>query len=929
MSRFPWPVLLALLAGASATSARAATTDDLVFIHHSCGENWLDNSLDAALVAKDYIDERNDITYGTDLPPDPGRPDSLASVPGDLTDMCHWLRWFNDYLGRVKAHGCADGVNRIIMFKSCFPNSDIHSDGTEPGEPFNSDRTLANYKAVFRHPNGPGNSYDDGGTTYEPLGDIFAQNPDTLFIFVTAPPLRYADTNDANAHRARLFNNWAKGEWLASYNAAHPGLNNVAVFDWFDVLAYPDDHGSHPNRLKAEYGGATGDSHPNDAANAYSTEVFATGPGNFIDAAWGAFIATPPPSEYTLTVTIAPPEAEAAGCTATADPPGPSYPPGQHVELTAHAVTGWEFSQWSDGDTDPVRTIVMAGTVDLAAQFQAVPAIEVQSGDDLDFGAVCVGDVAEARDAYTVSNAGAAATDVTVAVEAPFQVFVDEEAPADSSSFTLGPGEEKKLSFTFAPFRARRATEPIFITSTGGNDSRVATGLGVLPVVAIAATDPAASETGPDTGDFTVTRSGGLGLPLTVRYSVGGTAKNGTDYERLPGAVEIPEGELSATILVAPIDDARVEPAERVVLTLRSSSAYTADREQRAATVAIEDNEPTLSIEATDPEATEEGPKSGLFTITRADGSLAPELAVRYSVKGTAKNGTDYVRLSGEVTILAGEPSATILVTPLDDERCERTETVVLTLRKSTSYLIDPARKSATVSITDNEPTVSILATAPEAAEEGPENGEFTVLRAGRLDQAITVFYSVSGQARKGGDYERLPGFVELPAGVAAVAIPVVPIDDAVVEMDETVVVSLRSNRSYTVDTQQRSATVTIADNDPAVKPKVTVAATQPTVPEEGPGQGEFTVTRTGDLGSPLAVRWTVTGKARNGSDYEKLSGTLLIPAGEGSLVVPVIPRDDSRRELDETVTVALARSKEYSIDPTQASATVTIEDDD
>ena len=61
------------------------------------------------------------------------------------------------------------------------------------------------------------------------------------------------------------------------------------MFDWFDVLAYPDRHASHPNRLRSEYGGTGGDSHPNAAANARSTEVFATEPGNFIDAARGAF----------------------------------------------------------------------------------------------------------------------------------------------------------------------------------------------------------------------------------------------------------------------------------------------------------------------------------------------------------------------------------------------------------------------------------------------------------------------------------------------------------------------------------------------------------------------------------------------------------------------------------------------------------------
>ena len=269
----------------------ADTTSDLVFIHHSCGSNWLGDGLHDALVNKTYIDERNDITYGTTMSPDSGRPASLGGTPGDSTNMNHWILWFNDYLDHVKAHGAATGFNKIIMFKSCYPISDVTSDGTEPGSPFSGSQTIANYKAVYRHFSGPGSTYPYNGYTYRPLEDIFAANPDVLFIPVTAPPLCFADeSSDADAHRARLFNNWLKTDWLNSYNVAHPGLNNVAVFDWFNVLAYPDDHATHPNRLKQEYGGDTGNSHPNDTANAYSTQLFATNTDNFIDAAWNKFI---------------------------------------------------------------------------------------------------------------------------------------------------------------------------------------------------------------------------------------------------------------------------------------------------------------------------------------------------------------------------------------------------------------------------------------------------------------------------------------------------------------------------------------------------------------------------------------------------------------------------------------------------------------
>jgi hypothetical protein len=265
-----------------------STHDNLVFIHHSVGQNWLDHSLNAALLAKTYIDERNDITYGTVVSPDTGRPDSLAPVPGDTTDMNQWVLWFNDYLDHVKTFDCQQGVNRIIMFKSCFPNSYIEEDGAEPGDPFDGYKTLANYRAVYRHPDGSGHTYQYGGQTYQPLEDVFAANPNTLFIPVTAPPQCWNDTDTTIARRARTFNNWLKNEWLPAYIAA-TGLHNVAVFDLFDVLANPNDASSNANELRQAYGGDSGDSHPNDAGNAQLTQVFATGSNNFLDRAWAAF----------------------------------------------------------------------------------------------------------------------------------------------------------------------------------------------------------------------------------------------------------------------------------------------------------------------------------------------------------------------------------------------------------------------------------------------------------------------------------------------------------------------------------------------------------------------------------------------------------------------------------------------------------------
>ncbi len=262
--------------------------DDLLFIHHSCGQNWLNHSLNNALLEKEYIDERNDITYGVTMTPDNGRPASLGGTPGDRTDMNHWILWFNDYLESVKEKGSEDGRNRIIMFKSCYPNNAVSSEGSTPGDPFSGEKTVENYKAVFTYPDGT-TEYERNGYTYKALEEIFAENPDILFIFVTAPPQCWADADPENAKRARDFYTWLKDEWFQQYQEDSEEINNVAIFDWFDVLAYGEDATQHANMLKEKYGGNTGDSHPNALANSESTELFASGEENLLDRYWRTY----------------------------------------------------------------------------------------------------------------------------------------------------------------------------------------------------------------------------------------------------------------------------------------------------------------------------------------------------------------------------------------------------------------------------------------------------------------------------------------------------------------------------------------------------------------------------------------------------------------------------------------------------------------
>jgi hypothetical protein len=120
---------------------------------------------------------------------------------------------------------------------------------------------------------------------------------------------------------------------------------------------------------------------------------------------------------------------------------------------------------------------------------------------------------------------------------------------------------------------------------------------------------------------------------------------------------------------------------------------------------------PSVTISATDSNASEAGPDVGIFTVTRS-GSTSGALTVNYTVTGTASAGSDYTALAGSVTLGSGAASATITVSPIDDTAEEVNETVIVTLSSNAPYSVG-SPNSATVTISDNDTNTSVLLPAP------------------------------------------------------------------------------------------------------------------------------------------------------------------------------------------------------------------------
>lgn len=114
-------------------------------------------------------------------------------------------------------------------------------------------------------------------------------------------------------------------------------------------------------------------------------------------------------------------------------------------------------------------------------------------------------------------------------------------------------------------------------------------------------------------------------------------------------------------------------------------------------------------------------------------------------------------------------------------------------------------------------PLVLVIASDADAAESGSDPARFLVVRVGSPNSPLTVNYAMGGTASNGVDYVTLPGSVTIPAGAYFAPVDVTPIDDYLVEGNESVFIALQqppvSPPPYIV-VWPSVAAANIADND-------------------------------------------------------------------------------------------------------------------
>jgi hypothetical protein len=305
---------------------------------------------------------------------------------------------------------------------------------------------------------------------------------------------------------------------------------------------------------------------------------------------------------------------------------------------------------------------------------------------------------------------------------------------------------------------------------------------------------------------------------ITVPFSVGGTASQGSDYSIDPSPIVFTPGMTTASIPIDIYDNADVKDdiEETIILTLLEPVNATPGSPS-VHTLKIT-NTPVIPIVSfSSSSQTSNNPSMGtLSVIVVLSDAASVEVVVPFSVSGTATQNLDYSIDNSPVTIPAGGAKATIRVTMYKDAIDEYDETIVITMGIPTNATKgNPNVHTITMIDNDPEPQLSFTSNGQMVDEDFG-----TVTITAQLNvmsgKDVTVPFNAVGTAELGvgKDYMLTASPVMIMAGNTFVDITLDVLDDGDQEPDEDVIITLEPPTNATLGLPAQF-TLTIQDNEP------------------------------------------------------------------------------------------------------------------
>ena len=179
-------------------------------------------------------------------------------------------------------------------------------------------------------------------------------------------------------------------------------------------------------------------------------------------------------------------------------------------------------------------------------------------------------------------------------------------------------------------------------------------------------------------GVFTFVRST-AGVPLTVSYTLSGSAVNGVDFTNLPGSVTFAAGDLSTNVYVEPIDDSIPELTEKVLLDITSLSDPNYIGGGSASVAIIDDDKPQLTIAKVSSQMYERTNDFAVFKVSRLGNTNVASFNVNLQLSGTATLDVDYY-MTNTLTFEPGVQTTNFVILPIEDLSYEGNETITATV---------------------------------------------------------------------------------------------------------------------------------------------------------------------------------------------------------------------------------------------------------
>lgn len=415
-----------------------------------------------------------------------------------------------------------------------------------------------------------------------------------------------------------------------------------------------------------------------------------------------------------------------------------------------------------------------------------------------------------------------------------------------------------------------------------------------------------------------------------------GTATGGADYVAYNADVTFDPGDpLTRIVSLQVIDDTALEDPERFEVVLTGMANAIIGDVDRLDVAVIDDDLTTLTM--TVAPSTEDG-GAARFVVSMPHAEPIPVTFTFTTTGGTALSGGDFSALSGPFLIEPGQTQRVIPVVLLADPYHEPNETFGANL-SAVSVNANWGGVPVTCTIVDDDPQAIAL----DGVTVGEAGGTavFTLNLQAPYNAPVTLTVTTltgdglgaaNGQedAAAGSDYTAVSGSTwTIPADATTATFPIAILAGVQAE-------NLHEYfRLQVVSGSQAGfagllATATIIDDD---QPYLAVADVSVS---EISTQALFTVRAVNGVGQPVTSTADITFRADTvdqtaaaGSDYTAVGQSFTIPAGFGSVDVPVALQDDAWDDDSESFVLHLASPVNALVNESEADAFCAITDDE